>query len=82
MYRLEEEVTESNPAEKDSGILENKNLGMSQQCALAAPKVNCYLGCITRGVASRAREVDAPLCSAPLWLHLEYWGSQYKKDAG
>ena len=72
MYRLEEEVTESNPAEKDSGILENKNLGMSQQCALAAPKVNCYLGCITRGVASRERgEVIVPLCSALMRSHLE-----------
>ena len=59
---------------------------MSQQCVLAAQKVNCVLGCITRGVASRWREVTVPLCSALVRPHLEsciqVWGPQHKKDVG
>lgn len=46
---------------------------------LAAQKVKCVLSCTTRGVASRAREVDAPLCSAPVRPHLEYWAPNVKK---
>ena len=64
MYRLEEVLSESSPTEKDQGVLVDKKLDMSQQCALTAWKANCILGCVQKRGDQLGEGGDSPLFSA------------------
>ena len=71
IYIMEEEHIRSSSAEKDLEMLMDNKLDSSQQCASVAWQVNCILGCIKRGVASRAREITVLLYSALVRPQLE-----------
>jgi len=62
----------------------NEKLDMRQQHVFATWMANSTLSCIKRGIASRDREVVAPIYSVPVRPHLEIgiqaWVSQDMKS--
>ena len=83
-YRLGREWTESRSEDKNSGLLVDDKLTMTQLCILIVRKANHILACIKRNVTSRSREGILLLYSALVRHHLEscvqLWSPRHKKD--
>jgi len=65
-------MLDSSPMERDWGVWVGGKLNMNQQCALAAQRVNCVLGCVKHSIASRSREAIVPLYTALARIHFKY----------
>ena len=72
-YRLGAALLGRSSAEKGQHFLVDCRLAMSHQCALVAKKASGTLGRVTKGVASRSKEVILPFYSALVRPHLEYF---------
>ena len=57
-------MLESNPTERDLGVLVDSKLNLSQQCVLADKRATYTLGCIKPSTASQVREGNVLLYSA------------------
>lgn len=73
-YRVEANVLGSSSAGKDSGVLVDNKLSMSQQHILVTKKASGILGCIRKSIGSKLREVILTLYSA-LVRHI--WSAVY-----
>ena len=69
-YRLGDDLLERTSAEKGQDVLVDNRLAMSQQCVPVAKKANGIPGYIKKSMASKSKEMIAPLYSALVRLHL------------
>ena len=68
-YRFGDDLLERSSGE-DLAVLADNRLAMSQQCVPVAKKANGIPGYIKKSMASKSKEMIAPLYSALVRLHL------------
>jgi len=72
VYKQGDKRLEGSPTETDLGVSVDAKFNMSQQCALAAKRLNHVLGCIEHSIAGWLREVVVQLYMALVQPHLKY----------
>ena len=71
-YKLGENLIISSVTEKNLGVVINKSGKSSEQCILAAKKVNVILGMIKRNIVFKSKEVIVKLYKALVKSRLEF----------
>ncbi|KAK4818612.1 hypothetical protein QYF61_016583 [Mycteria americana] len=83
-YRLGSTWLGNSSVERDLGVLVDKQLNMSEQCAAAAKKAHRMLGCINMGITSRHKKSlfhSTQHLSGHTWnTCAQFWSLLYKKD--
>ena len=83
-YEIGGKTLRSTEEERDLGVIVQRSMKPSRQCAEAAKKANKILGMISRNIVSRDREIILRLYKSLIRPHLEYciqaWNPHLKKD--
>ncbi|CAM5146598.1 unnamed protein product [Natator depressus] len=83
-YKMGNDCLGKSTAKRDLGVIVDHKLDTSQQSNTVAKKANIVMGCISRSVVSKTREVILPLYSALIRPQLEYcvqfWAPLFRKD--
>jgi len=71
-------------AERDLGVIVDRNLKVSKQCVKAAATASSVLGMISRTITNRSKDILVNLYKSLVRPHLEYciqaWRPHYQKD--
>ena len=83
-YKMGDTVLGTTVKEKDLGVTISADMKVSEQCGIAASKVNQILGLIRRNITYKGKKLIIPLYKAIVRPHLEYciqaWRPYRKKD--
>ena len=83
-YEMGGTILSKTVKEKDLGVSMNANMKVSEQCRIAACKVNQVLGMIRRNITYKENSLIVPLYKAIVRPHFEYciqaWSPYLRKD--
>ena len=71
-YKMGDIVLGTTVKENDLGVTISADMKVSEQCGIAASKVNTILGLIRRNIAYKGKQLIIALYKAIVRLHLEY----------
>ena len=71
-YKMGDAVLGRTTQEKDLGVTFSADMKISEQCGIAAPKRNQFLGLIRRTIMYKEKQLIVPMYKAIVRPHLEY----------